>query len=49
MLQFMKTSHPEIGQALANQKAISSDIEASLKSALAEFNQSAGYAIPEER
>jgi F-type H+-transporting ATPase subunit alpha len=49
MLQFMQTSHPEIGQAIANQKAISSDIEASLKSALAEFNQSAGYAIPEDK
>jgi F-type H+-transporting ATPase subunit alpha len=47
MLKFMKTNHPEIGQAIANQKRITDDIEASLKAALAEFNQSAGYGIPE--
>jgi F-type H+-transporting ATPase subunit alpha len=49
MLQFMRTSHPEVGQAIVNQKVITDDIEASLKSALAEFNQSAGYAIPKEK
>jgi hypothetical protein len=44
----MHTSHPEIGQALATQKAISEEIEASLKAALAEYNQSAGYEVPAE-
>jgi F-type H+-transporting ATPase subunit alpha len=48
LLQFMHTSHPEIGQALATQKVISEEIEASLKAALAEYNQSAGYEVPTE-
>ncbi len=49
MLQFMRSSHPEIGQAIANQKVISDDVESSLKSALAEYNQSVGYAIPKSK
>jgi F-type H+-transporting ATPase subunit alpha len=49
LLQFMRTNHPEIPQAIANQKAISNDIEASLKAALAEYNQSVGYEVPTER
>ena len=48
MLQFMKSNHPEVSQAIAGQKAITDEIEASLKSALAEYNQSAGYEIPKE-
>ena len=48
LLQFMRSSHPEVGQAIASQKQVSDDIEASLRSSLAEFNQSAGYAIPED-
>ena len=48
LLQFMKTSHPEIGQAIASQKAISKDLESVLKAALAEYNQSQGYEIPSE-
>ncbi len=47
LLQFMKSNHPEVGQSIASQKAITDEIDASLKSALAEYNQSAGYGIPE--
>ncbi len=47
LLQFMRSNHPEVGQAITSQKKITAEIEASLKSALAEFNQSAGYDIPE--
>jgi F-type H+-transporting ATPase subunit alpha len=47
LFEFMKSSHPEVGQAVANQKVLTDEIEASLKSALAAYNQSAGYAIPE--
>ncbi len=46
MLQFMKSNHPEVGQSIASQKALTDEIEASLKSALVEYNQSAGYDIP---
>jgi F-type H+-transporting ATPase subunit alpha len=48
MLQFMRTSHPEIGQAISNQKAISKDVEPVLKAALAEYNRLQGYEIPAE-
>ncbi len=46
LLQFMGANYPQLGQAIANQKAISDEIEVSLKSALAEYNQSAGYEVP---
>lgn len=46
LLEFMKTNHPGIGQAIASQKVLTDEIEASLKAALAEYNQSKGYAIP---
>jgi len=42
LLQFMKSAHPEIGQTIADQKVLSSELQASLKSAIAEFNQSQG-------
>lgn len=48
LLQFMKTSHPEIGQAISSQKAISKDVESALKAALGEYNQSQGYEIPSD-
>jgi F-type H+-transporting ATPase subunit alpha len=47
LAQFMRSSHPEVAQAILTQLRITDDIEASLKSALAEFNQSLGYGIPE--
>ncbi len=47
LLQFMQANHPEIGQAIAGQKVLSEDIENSLKAALAEYNQTVGYEIPE--
>jgi F-type H+-transporting ATPase subunit alpha len=46
LLEFMKTSHPEVSQAIAAQKILTDEIEASLWSALAEYNQTAGYEIP---
>jgi len=46
LLQFMKANHPEIGQAIVSQQELTDDIETSLKSALAEYNQSAGIEIP---
>ncbi len=49
LIEFMKINHPEVGQAIASQKAISDDIRASLNASLAEFNQSAGYAIPVDK
>jgi len=48
LIQFMKSNHPEVVQAIANQKALTNEIETSLKQALATFNQSAGYEIPRE-
>jgi F-type H+-transporting ATPase subunit alpha len=48
LLQFMKSSHPEVGQAISSQQVLTDEIEASLKAALAEFNQSEGYEIPED-
>lgn len=48
LLQFMRTSHPEIGQAIGSQKAINKDVESALKAALAEYNQSQGYEIPSD-
>lgn len=42
-LKFMKMSHLEIGQQIAKEKTISDDAEGKLKSAIAEFKQSASY------
>jgi F-type H+-transporting ATPase subunit alpha len=47
LLKFMKSSHPEVGQAIISQQVLTDEIEASLKSALAQYNQSTGYEIPE--
>jgi F-type H+-transporting ATPase subunit alpha len=46
LLEFMKSNHPEVIQAIDTQKQISQETEASLKASLAEFNQSAGYDVP---
>ena len=46
LLTFMKTSHPEVGQAIASKKALTDEIEASLRAALEEYNQSIGVEIP---
>jgi F-type H+-transporting ATPase subunit alpha len=46
MLEFLKSNHPGIRQAIADQKVITDEIEASLNAAMAEYNQSAGYAVP---
>jgi hypothetical protein len=44
----MKSNYPEVVQAIANQRALTNEIETSLEQALATFNQSAGYEIPKE-
>ena len=47
LLRFMKASHPGVGQAMVGQKVLTDDIEASLKLAIAEYNQSVGHEIPQ--
>ena len=46
LLQFMKSNHPGVGQAIASQKVLTDEIEAALKAAIEEYNRSAGYDIP---
>ncbi|RME73316.1 MAG: F0F1 ATP synthase subunit alpha, partial [Chloroflexi bacterium] len=46
LLDFMRTSHPEIGQAIATQKILTDEIESALWAALEEYNQAQGYQIP---
>jgi hypothetical protein len=46
LLAHVKSNRPEIAQTVANQKVISPETEAALRSALEEYNQSAGYEIP---
>jgi F-type H+-transporting ATPase subunit alpha len=48
LLEFMRTNYPAIGQAIANEKAISEGTETTLKAALEAYNQSAGYEIPKK-
>jgi F-type H+-transporting ATPase subunit alpha len=48
LLAFMRSNYPAVGQAIANDKAISEDTEAALKSALEAYNQTAGYEIPKK-
>ncbi len=47
LVAFMKSNRPEVGQSIVREKRITDEIEASLKAALADFNQTAGYGIPE--
>ena len=46
LLQFMKSSHPGVGQAIASQKVLTDEIEAALKSTIEEYNRSVGYDSP---
>jgi F-type H+-transporting ATPase subunit alpha len=48
LLQFMRSSYPGIGQAIANEKLISEETDTALAAALAEFNRSAGYEVPKK-
>ncbi len=41
--RFMETSHPEIGERIAAEKALSDDIEEALKKAIAEFKEKVPY------
>lgn len=41
--RFMETNHPETGKRIASEKTISSETEANLKKAIAEFKQSATF------
>jgi F-type H+-transporting ATPase subunit alpha len=49
LVAFMHSSHPEVPQAILNELRLTDEIEASLRAALAEFNQSKGYQIPESK
>ncbi len=46
---FMRSSHPEVAQAISDKKDITDEIEASMRAALAEYNQSFGYDVPKEK
>ena len=46
---FMRSSHPEVAQAISDKKDITDEIEASMRAALAEYNQSLGYDVPQEK
>jgi F-type H+/Na+-transporting ATPase subunit alpha len=46
LLAYLKSNRPEIGQSIANQKTLTPETEAALKAALEQYNQSAGYEIP---
>ncbi|MCB9076881.1 MAG: F0F1 ATP synthase subunit alpha [Anaerolineaceae bacterium] len=48
LMAFMNSNHPGVGQAIEDQKTLSDDIEAALRAALTEFNQSNGYELPEK-
>ncbi|TET13799.1 MAG: F0F1 ATP synthase subunit alpha [Dehalococcoidia bacterium] len=41
--RFMETNHPEIGKAIASEKALSEGTEEALKKAIAEFKQTVSY------
>ncbi len=47
LVAFVKSSHPGVGQAIVNQKVLTDEIVSSLQVALADFNQSKGYSVPE--
>ena len=49
LLEFIKFNHPGIRQSIADQKVISDDVDASLRAAMAEYNQSAGHDVPEQK
>ena len=49
LVAFMHSSHPEVSQAIINELRLTDEIESSLRAALAEFNQSKGYQIPETK
>jgi F-type H+-transporting ATPase subunit alpha len=40
--RFMETSHPEVGRAIAGEKALSSETEAKLQAAIGEYKQTMG-------
>ncbi len=46
MLQFIKSNHPGVSQTIADKKVLTDDVEISLRSALASYNQSVGYDVP---
>jgi F-type H+/Na+-transporting ATPase subunit alpha len=45
--RYMEASHPEIGQALEEQKTVTPEIEQQLRSAIEEFKQSTQFAQPQ--
>lgn len=48
LLQFMRSNYPAVGQAIANEKAISEQTDTALWAALAEYNRSRGLDVPKK-
>ena len=46
LLKFMHANYPAIGQAIANEKVISEQTDTALWTAVAEYNRSLGYEVP---
>ncbi len=46
LLDYMKNSHPGVGQSLVDKKVLTDEINESLKAAITSFNQLKGYAVP---
>ena len=46
LLQFIRSNHPGISQTIVDKKVLTDDVEISLRSALASYNQSLGYEVP---
>jgi F-type H+-transporting ATPase subunit alpha len=49
LLQFVMSNHPGVGQAIADKKVLTDEIEASLRAAIEEYNRSVGYEVPVKR
>lgn len=48
LLQFMRSNYPAVGQAIANEKAISEQTDTALWAASAEYNRSRGLEVPKK-
>jgi F-type H+-transporting ATPase subunit alpha len=43
LLQFMRTVHPEVGQAIMAEKVLTDEIKESLEAAIREYKQTASF------
>ncbi|MCL4302234.1 MAG: F0F1 ATP synthase subunit alpha [Anaerolineae bacterium] len=48
LLQFMHSNYPAVGQAIANEKAISEQTDTAIWTAIAEYNRSRGLEVPKK-